>query len=908
MKVTMSKLKKFKLTNVALWVLTTSASVHAQELVSSATDTELPSAANVSMSNHNVPSTVSTPSMSGADSKVAPSSTTSVPAANNDVQKDVSFNPVFLHVKSVGKTDLTRFEKGAFALPGTYPSDIYINDLSVGNYPVMFKLQPDKSVQLCLAPDTIKHFSLKYDALPVGFADAMKAGENGCVFVKQALPQVTASYDSGAQRLDLSIPQAQLMSDARGYVSPEMWDKGVSAAFMGYTVNGYSSRNNGQTTNSAFGNFNGGINLGGWYFRHNGSYNWQQNGEKQYQTINTYAQHDIAAIGGRILLGENNTSGQVFDTLPYRGAELVDDERMRPQSQRGYAPDIRGMARTNARVTIRQNGVVLYDTTVAPGPFDINDLYPTGYGGDLNVTVTEADGTTQTFNVPFGSISQLLRPGAQHYDFVVGKLNDDSVSDNPALYQATYQRGLTNLFTGYGGMQGSEHYYAGQLGVAINTPIGAVAIDATQSSADIDAANGSKMTGQSYRVSYNKYLPETDSNLSLAAYRFNSKNYLDFRTASQMRENNTDGDDSDNDNVWRPKNKFSVTANQGLADNWGQLYVSGYVQNYWNEDSSDVQYQGGYSNTWGVVSYSVTAGRTRNSDGDMETTYMLNLSMPLGTSSMTSTAPQLTSSITKDASGSVGEQVGISGTAGNDGQYSYGVTGSHYDQGTGSSGTINGQYRSPYTNLTGSYGDGKNYQNTSLGLSGTIIAYQDGIVLSPYTSDTFAIVEAKGAAGAKVGSYAGLKLDHWGHAAVPYLNPYELNDITVDPKGTSYGVDMENTSQKTAPNSGAIVLIKFKTDTGYPLLITSTLSSGEPVPFGAEVLDSAGNSIGAVGQFGQIFARVSLDKDTLTAKWGDKASQQCQVTYILPPQATSSKSSAITRFNSVCGAVGLRKS
>ena len=68
-----------------------------------------------------------------------------------------------------------------------------------------------------------------------------------------------------------------------------------------------------------------------------------------------------------------------------------------------------------ARVTVRQRGVLLDDVSVAPGPFVLNDLFPTGYGGDLNVTITEADGRTREFIVPFAANANLLRPGHSRY-------------------------------------------------------------------------------------------------------------------------------------------------------------------------------------------------------------------------------------------------------------------------------------------------------------------------------------------------------------------------------------------------------------------------------------------------------------------------------------------------------------
>jgi outer membrane usher protein len=58
---------------------------------------------------------------------------------------------------------------------------------------------------------------------------------------------------------------------------------------------------------------------------------------------------------------------------------------------KGYSPVVRGIAQSNAQVTIRQNGYVIYQSYVPAGPFAISDLYPTAGSGDLNVTIKEAE-------------------------------------------------------------------------------------------------------------------------------------------------------------------------------------------------------------------------------------------------------------------------------------------------------------------------------------------------------------------------------------------------------------------------------------------------------------------------------------------------------------------------------------
>lgn len=52
---------------------------------------------------------------------------------------------------------------------------------------------------------------------------------------------------------------------------------------------------------------------------------------------------------------------------------------------------------------------IIYQTTVPPGPFTLQDVYPSGYGSDLEVSVKEADGSVEVFSVPYASVAQLLR-------------------------------------------------------------------------------------------------------------------------------------------------------------------------------------------------------------------------------------------------------------------------------------------------------------------------------------------------------------------------------------------------------------------------------------------------------------------------------------------------------------------
>ncbi|WP_325082315.1 fimbria/pilus outer membrane usher protein [Klebsiella aerogenes] len=808
--------------------------------------------------------------------------------APQDIARNVDFDPSLLQLGDTSAVDLSRYANGANITPGTYSVSVYVNDDSLGMMDVEFREAADKTVYPCLTDALLRQIPFRDENLPKGFYEKAKQ----CTDINTLLPGAVVRLDSNEQRLNFQLPQMFVSHTARGTVSPQLWDSGIPAAMLGYNLNGYQSTSHGQSYKSFYAGLNAGLNVGAWYLRHNGSYNWDENGRSKYESLNTYLQRDIPALRSRALIGESYTRGDVFDTIPFTGVKLSTDERMLPDSQRGYAPEVRGIARTNAKVTVRQNGQVIYQTTVAPGAFLIDDLYPTGYGGDLQVTVEEADGSRETFSLPYSSVVQQLRPGATRYEIVGGELRNDRYHDKPALYQATVQHGISNAVTGYGGLQVSQDYYAIKGGVALGTQVGAFSFDVTQ--ARMHVLPGVARSGQSYGVNYSKSLNETQTSISVAGYRFSSSGYMDFLTAQDTRHAMEAG--YSEDSVWRPRNRVTLTASQGLPESWGQFYISSSLQDYWNQGGTNKQYQIGYNNNYGTFTYGLSVGRSYSFDGAQDT-WLFNMSFPLGKST-SEYRPQLSAQLTHDSSGRTGEQATLSGTGGKANQFSYSVSAMNANQGVGTSASVNTQYRTNYSGLSASWSGGKNYHSESLGATGTIVAHSGGITLSPYTSETFALVEAKGASGAGVSGYPGIHIDPFGYALVPYLDPYQMNDITLDPKGAAQDVELSSTEKKVAPYYGAVVKLKYNTRTGSPVLINATLA-GEPVPFGAEVLDEDGRSVGTVGQAGQIYARVEQDRGSLTVKWGQGSQNRCQVSYHLIPVAKD-QANAVQTFNQTC--------
>lgn len=822
--------------------------------------------------------------------------------ANKGSEKQVSsvesiaeFDTQLLRQDGQNQIDVSRFAYGSNVMPGKYHIDILVNQEIVSHQEVTFKEngQNKNNVEPCLTPDIIKSIQLDVEKLPF---DVRKGATELAICTDLALiiPDATVKFDSDKQQLNIEVPQVYLQHTARGNIDPALWDSGVPALMLGYYMNGYESHNSDtDTSRSFYSSLNAGLNIGKWYLRHTGSYNWDQDTGGKYQSNNTYVQRDIESVRGRLYVGQYYTSGQMFNTVSYTGAQLASDDRMKPASQRGYAPEIRGVAKTNAKVTVRQSGNILYQTTVAPGAFLIDDLGQTGYGGDLEVIIEEADGSIQQYAIPYSSLAQSLRPGAQQFTATAGKLNDYNVSAKPMFYETTFMRGLTNILTAYTGAQYSQNYQAVLAGAAVGTPVGAVSADVTQAWSHIGGDTGN-LAGQSYRVSYSKLINETNSNITIAAYRYSSSGYMDLQTAVQTRDAVKHEDNPDT--VWRSKNQFSLSLNQGLPAGLGNLYISSSMQNYWNNGSGyNTQYQIGYSNNYKWLNYSINASRNKAGNGQDQTTWYLTLSMPLWPGHSGS-MPYVSMRYNQDSDGGRGEQANLSGSFGSDRQYNYNVSGSH-DNYSGSSGNVSGSWTGSKATINGGYSTGSGYSSTSVGMSGGVVVHSGGVTFSPYSSDNYALIEAKGAEGAKVSGSTGTTVDSSGYALAPSLVPYQENHVAIDPEGSDLGVEFENTAQNVVPRAGSVVKVKFNTHTGTPLLITST-SKGEPLPFGADILDDENTYIGAVSQGGVIYVKVSKPKGILTVKWGDDGNSHCQVAYALKPTETSKN--AIQRFTSIC--------
>ncbi|EFA4889453.1 PapC/FimD family outer membrane usher protein, partial [Escherichia coli] len=177
---------------------------------------------------------------------------------------------------------------------------------------------------------------------------------------------------------------------------------------------------------------------------------------------------------------------EIFSSWRYIGASLESDDRMLPPKLRGYAPQVSGVADTNARVVISQQGRILYDSTVPAGPFTIQDL-DSSVRGRLDVEVIEQNGQKKTFQVNTAYVPYLTRPGQIRYKLISGRSRSyEHATEGPLFIAGEASWGISNKWSLYGGGIVAGDYNALAVGIGRDlSQFGTLSADVTQSVARI---------------------------------------------------------------------------------------------------------------------------------------------------------------------------------------------------------------------------------------------------------------------------------------------------------------------------------------------------------------------------------------------------------------------------------------
>ncbi|WP_080409786.1 fimbria/pilus outer membrane usher protein [Burkholderia ubonensis] len=801
-------------------------------------------------------------------------------SADGKTRPSVTFNHAFLRGAAATSMDLSIFEEDGDVPPGEYEVDIYTNGVFQRNATLDFRRLGDR-VTACLDRKLVLSANVMEDAI------ASLWDDKSCRPIDLAVKGATESFDSSRMRLDLTIPQASLRRIPRDFVPQSAWDSGETAAFVNYSGSYYNSSYRGTkySFNSTYLYMQNGLNVGQWQFRNSSSVRYTPLGGTEYSYGNTFARRALPGWRSEFTIGETSTGGALFDAISFRGVRLSSDERMLSPNRQGYAPVVRGVAHSNARVVVRQASTIVYETSVPPGEFVLDDLYPTLNSGDLTVEVTEADGSTHTFVVPFSAVSTSLRPGLSRYAATIGRTHAAYAGANDVWFgEATYERGMSNALTLNGGAQAAGNGYVSMAaGGVLATSVGAIGAGANFSYMRLD---GLPANGWQIKASYNTAFSATGTSITLAGYRYSTSGYrslVDTLARGAVPYYADDMGSRIRSSTFRQKNRFDLVMSQQLKK-YGSVYASAIRQDYYDSYRPGTHFQIGYQNSLGRIGYGISLSRqsylTTNGSSQGQTIATLSMSIPLNWGGHG--ASFVSRGSRYGGQGSIAES-NLIGTAGKSDEYSYSLnasrdTGNHVDR----AGVTVGRNTS-----IGAFGLGYSY---GAGLSafsayarGSLVAHRGGILMGPSVGDTFGIVEADGAAGAKLMNALGVVLDRSGYGIIPSLAPYRYNTVILDPVGVDGNVELEETQRRVAPYAGAVPRIRFKTRKGYPILIDAKFEDGKRLPIGSRVMDAQGQEVGVVGQGSRLYVRVRAAAGFLSVAMG-AAARKCVLTYDISNQ------------------------
>ena len=781
---------------------------------------------------------------------------------------DIQFNTDVLDVNDRKNIDLSQFSRGGYIMPGTYGMTVHVNknDLPEQQVPFYAPENDPNGSRACLGPELVEQLGFK-----PGVLKDLTWWREGMCLDEGSVQGMEVRGDLATSALYLSIPQAYLEYSDENWDPPSRWDEGIPGLLFDYNVNARSQhqQRDGSDSHSVSGNGTAGANLGAWRLRADwqGSLNHQtgsgQPTDTQLDWSRYYAYRAIPALRSKLTVGENYLDSGMFDSFRFSGASLVSDDNMLPPNLRGYAPEVTGVAKTNARVIISQQGRVLYETQVASGPFRIQDIND-AVSGELNVRVEEQDGGVQEFVVNTASIPYLTRPGSVRFKLAAGKPSDfEHHTQGPVFGTGEFSWGVSNGWSLYGGVLAGGDYNALSLGLGRDLmAFGALSFDATQSRARLPQEEGT-LSGGSYRLSYSKSFDEYDSQVTFAGYRFSEQ---EFMSMSEYLDARYYGTRSGNG-----KEMYTVTFNKHFRELGLSSYLNYSHETYWDRPAND-RYNLTVSSYFDIgrfrnLSLSLSAYRNQYNGTNDDGAY-LSLSMPWGDNATVSYNATVNRSDTTH---------GVSYYDRVDDRSTYQLSAGSAHSGVNASGYYTREGDIARLSANASYQEGS-YSAVGLSAQGGLTLTPEGGALhrAGMAGGTRMLIDTQGVSGVPVRGYGRTtNTNAWGKAVIGDVSSYYRNKASIDLNRLGENAEATKSVVQATLTEGAIGYRTFEVIAGAKAMAVIKLTDGSEPPFGATVLNGRKQETGIVNDGGSVYLSGINAGDVMTVQWNGSA--QCEV-------------------------------
>ncbi|WP_205953012.1 fimbria/pilus outer membrane usher protein [Pantoea stewartii] len=816
----------------------------------------------------------------------------------------LNFDPAMISDNVNNVADLSVFSTPGRQLPGNYNVDVYLNGSFIEKKNIYFtsihymniktkSVRDDTGLMACLRPDFFQSIGLNFNT----FTKINNTSRTKCFNPGEYIDSAYTRFSFSKMRLDINIPQAYLILKNNESTNETEWDNGINAVFLSWQ---YSGNKNSTVYGNAFNdymNLNSGINTGAWRLRDNSILTrYRSNGKREHswEHLNTYLMRPIVPWKSNLVIGNTQSNGNIFESFSFSGFKIGTDLAMYSDTMQGFAPVIRGVAASNAEVYVRQNGNLIYSTAVPAGAFSITDLASVSNSGDLRVTIVETNGTKTHFVVPYSSVPVLQREGRVVYTLAAGKVRDTNNLYDPLNFaHGTFQWGVTDDTTIYGGTQLANRYQAAAIGTGLNAGLlGAISADVTR--AESLLADESKHSGASWRLMYARSLSSVGTTFQLMANRFSTRGYYTLSEAALKKMNGWASDDlsnrinPNNDKVnWgdyynlyqAKKNLIQANITQRLGE-VGSLYLTASRQTYWSGMTPTTSFQVGFNSSFWKVNYQVSAGYSKYSDQPYaDKSIYLSFSLPLD--NWLSNRGMLSNSYLayniNSGNGSTSNQMQLSGSALENNNLNWGVS-QVYNQREGNSSDAAIDYLGTYGGISLGYGQSKNYSQLRYGATGSVVLSSYGLTFGQQLSKTNILIKAPEASYIPVTDSPGVRTDWRGYTIKNNASDYRRNRVALNVGSLDQFTEIKEPVKYVTPTEGAIVLAGFNVRKGHQALL-NLIYQDKPLPFGAGVSVSDDDKAGIIDENGEVYLTGLKEKGLLRAKWGNHTGEQCTARY-----------------------------
>lgn len=757
-------------------------------------------------------------------------------------------------------------------MPGFYPLDISINGAQAIDTEVQIISQPGGSVP-CISNSLASHLGIN-TAYYARYTDITVH----CIDIAAA-PNSFVTLNANRMSVDIRVPQVAL-SNNRPLMEPDSWDQGINNFRLNYLASGSKeSRDNEKNRSQFYTNLDLGADINGIHFRSNLNYSNSTDQQADWERKESYAYTAIPSLRSELTAGETFLSSKLIDGFAFTGISLGTDRAMLDPRFQGYAPAIRGIAQSNARITIEQNSYTIYEQFVPPGEFVINDI-PSLSNGDLTVIITEEDGSQRRFVQPYTQIPNLVRPGLWEYEITAGKYRNEN-TDEPWFINAEVSHGLENDVTLFTGGLVSEEYSILTMGIGFNLGrLGGFSIDAARSYFRPDV-EGTDTDGNSYRFFYAKSLTRS-TNIQLLGYRYSTEGFRTF---------NETVIDTNNNILSQRKSRTEASLTQSLGS-YGSLYVTGSQEKYWKTSGERNFLVSGYSSNYKDLSYSISLSHNENVNGKRDNTIGISASLPLNSQNRRPTYAnyqQTHSDVGTDFN------AGISGLL-PDERFSYNVSSGRSNDGLVES-SARLSYSGQSTGLTAGTSHSKNHDLYFAQAGGSVLVHKDGIILGRRLGETAIIADTGGVEDVTFQTGAlPVTTNSNGMALLPQVQPYRRQEVSMDFSNLDANLETSNRSHFITPERGAVSLAKFNLYPTQRFLVRIVGGNDQAVPFGSLIVDANGNNVSTIDGSGYALINHTQNQSSYFVPGAN-------CTFSLPDQIQSA--SGITIIDKLaCGASG----